>query len=382
MDIGASGMESCMVDFGLDIFKQIASNSPADNVFLSPSSIMVVMAMLHYGARGNTRDQMTRALKFDHFNGQSPYAHFDDIMNSMQRDNGTLELNAANRLFPSNAYSISPQYVQDVVRLFSAGVMPMDFLNFPEQSRVEINKWVESETKSTIKDLLAPGTITSNTFMVVANAIYFKGTWKTSFVKDRTSPGLFFTSETNNVAANMMTGRIHNAGLLYSNELASSILELPYDGNDVSMLVFLPTERTGLGAMESKLTLSAFQNVISSMRPTTVDVTLPKFQLKTEYNLNAILTALGISDLFDRSKANLSGIGSGPLYVSSVVHKAFVDVNEEGTVASAATAGVVVALMVQETPQFRADHPFLFVIYDKTQQVPLFIGRIATPTSA
>ena len=400
MAVDTSGLESCMIDFCLDIFKEVVGNSPSDNVFLSPSSIMVVMAMAHLGARGVTRDQMTEALRFNHFKERIPHDFIGNFTNSLQRDKKDLLLKNANRLFSSQSGIIDDQYVETMRMMFSSDVKLMDFKHFPDESRLEINQWVESETNGIIKNLLAKGVITGDTALVVVNAVYFKVSWTSPFKKELTSLETFYTSESNTENVNMMQGKLDHVGFYLSEELDFSVLELPYgseerklynedehdsehdlyDREEISMYIFLPNKRFGLWEMENKLSLRLFQSVLSSIRRTTVKVSLPKFRLEASYELNDVLSSLGMPDAFDPENANFAGISQTRIWIDKVVHKAFVEVDEIGTEASAAT-GVTFVLCSAKigVPQFKADHPFLFVIYDKIVNVPLFIGRVTSP---
>ena len=367
-------------EFTLDVYKNLARKDGSQNLFMSPSSVMVVMTMVHAGARGNTESQMRKTLKLEKLEEKGIHASFEGFVRSIKKENNNFSLTMANKLYPHVDKTILDSYVSTVTKHFLADTKSLDYSTNPEGSRIEINKWVEEETKNKIKDLLAPGIITDLTALVVVNAIYFKGDWADKFDKGKTSKQPFHVTSSRSVGVDMMFKHFKKTKYGRIDQLACNTLELPYKGGELSMLILLPNKNDGLSSLEKNIDAKQLMSLSSSLYPGNVDVSLPKFKLESTFKLNDCLTELGMPDVFHMDKADLSGMSSSEqLYVSHVVHKAYVDVNEEGTEAAAATAAVIMKRSMPIVHKFTADHPFLFVIQDNRIGVPLFIGRVVAP---
>ena len=365
-------------EFSLDLYKNLAAKD-GDNLFMSPSSVMVVMAMVRAGARGNTDSQMKKTLKLDKIQEKDIHQLFEGFVKSMKKESDNYTLTVANRLYPHVDKTIIESYLKTVENHFITEIKPLDYTTDPDGSRIEINKWVEQETKSKIKDLLAPGVITPLTALVVVNAIYFKGDWANQFDKETTSKQAFYVSASKSIKVDMMFKKFKKTKYGRIENLDCSVLSLPYKGEELSMLILLPNKKDGLGFLEKHLTAKELINMDASIRPTTVDVSLPKFKLESSFQLKDCLSELGMPEVFHPDKADLSGMSGMQLFVSHVVHKAYVDVNEEGTEAAAATAAVIMKRSKPITHRFEADHPFVFVIWDDRVKIPLFVGRVVSP---
>ncbi len=258
----------------------------------------------------------------------------------------------------------------------------MDFLGNPDGARKEINTWVEQQTRDKIRDLLHPGQIESRTRLVLCNAIYFKGDWATQFDPKKTRPQPFFVSADKSVTVPMMSGEVK---LLSRQFKGVTLFELPYQGNDLAMVVLLPDARDGLAALEQQLNAVVLQEWLMALGQsyqTEVPVILPKFKLNCRLDLVGDLKAMGMPSAFGL-RADFSGMdGSSNLGIDGVVHQAFVDVNEEGTEAAAATAVTMVGLSISRPlVVFRADHPFLFLIVGRHTGTILFLGRVTDPSN-
>ena len=249
----------------------------------------------------------------------------------------------------------------------------------PDAARGIINAWVEKETHDKIKNLIPKGALTPLTKLVLTNAIYFKGTWEVPFEKSQTKAGPFHAGSEKQEVPLMN----RHAAMSYAETPDYQAIELPYKGRETSMLVWLPRKAEGLADLEKALSGAAIAATVKAMQSrVTVDLTLPRFKVETESSLQEPLAALGMKDVFDEQKADLTGMHSGreALSISAVIHKAFVDVNEEGTEAAAATGVVVGATSVQlpvEPKVFRADRPFLFAIRHIPSSTVLFLGRLS-----
>ncbi|XP_053403392.1 leukocyte elastase inhibitor-like [Mercenaria mercenaria] len=371
-------LSDCINEFTVDIYKYVISEQFSGNVFMSPTSMMVVLTMLFVGARKKTEDQMTQILKLEKLDKKAVLRDMETFVNTLKKGSKSVTLSTANRLFPNTSNIILEDYISLVSEHFKAGVKSMDYTTNADGARIEINKWVERETNSKIKDLLPKGSLGSDTVMVVVNAIYFKGNWETQFEPKDTKKGTFTKLNSDKELVDMMSRHMKKVKYGENRSLACKTLELPYEGKELAMIIVLPRAHYGLPVLEKQLALENLRNLVSEIDPSTVDVSLPKFKLETSLKLKKVLSDLGMNDLF-LPHANLSGMG-GDLYVSEVYHKAFVDVNEEGTEATAATAAVVVTCSTKQTLlDFTADHPFLFMIWDHRLNVPLFIGRFVEP---
>ncbi|NWX60680.1 SPB6 protein, partial [Promerops cafer] len=367
--------------FALDLLRKLCEKKSGQNVFFSPFSISSALSMVLLGSRGNTEAQISKVLSLkntqDAHNGQSLLSEIND-------PNTKYILRTANRLYGEKTFEFLPTFIEGSQKSYHAGLERMDFLHAWEDSRKQINGWVEERTEGKIQNLLAEGILDSLTRLVLVNAIYFKGNWEEQFNKQSTRERPFQINKKESRPVQMMFKEA-NFNMTYIGDFQTKILELPYVGNELSMIILLPDAiqdgSTGLERLERELTYEKLIDWINPemMDSTKVRVSLPRFKLEENYDLKPILRSMGMPDAFDLGKADFSGISSGnELVLSEVVHKSFVEVNEEGTEAAAATAAVMMrcAMIV---PEFTADHPFLFFIrHNKTCSI-LFCGRYCCP---
>jgi serpin B len=274
------------------------------------------------------------------------------------------------------------EYLDLVKKYYGVTITPVDYVGAADAATRSINRWVEEKTQNKIKNLIQPGLLDALTRLVLTNAIYFKGNWASQFDENRTKHDNFYLLSGQTIQAPMMAQK----GKFKYDEFESlQILELPYVGGGLSMIVLLPKETDGLPQLEKKLTVETLSKLTTGLTEVEVKVFLPKFKMTSLFSLERTLAAMGMPDAFDRTKANFSGMDghSNWLYIGAVVHKAFVDVNEEGTEAAAATAVVMRIKMARKPLRpvvFRADHPFLFLIRDNRTGSILFMGRVLDPT--
>jgi serpin B len=366
-------------DFALQLYGQLRSKE--GNLFLSPYSISTALAMTYAGARGETASEMAKALDFtlppDRLH--RAFAALLAQVNGEARKQA-YQLSVANALWGQKNFGFLPDFLNLTRNDYGAGLHEVDFAADTEAARKLINAWVEQQTRNKIKDLLQPGVLATNTRLVLTNAIYFKGFWAHQFKKNDTRPELFHTSPGTSVKAPLMHD---TSDYKYLDGGDFQALELPYKGNDLSMVVLLPKKVDGLPELEKKLTEANLAAWLGRLQKREVMVALPKFKMTREFGLNQVLQALGMRQAFIPGGADFTGMsGSGrELFISAVIHKAFVDVNEEGTEAAAAT-GVVISLAsaVPNRVVFRADHPFVFLIRDNRSGSILFLGRLTQPT--
>jgi serpin B len=359
-------------EFALELYAQLRGDE--GNLFVSPWSISAALAMTYAGARGETAAQMKDALHLD-LPPESLHPAFHAHLNTLAPvDGASYELAAANALWAQKDKAFLPEFTSTVSTHYGAEARSLDFATAPEAARQTINAWVEDKTRGRIEDLFPQGTIDPMTRLALTSAIYFKGRWKEEFDEDDTRDEPFH-AEGGDVDVPFMHIK-EDFG--YHAAEGLQVLEMLYRGGDLSMVVLLP-ER-GLVDLESRLTLAALEGWIAELHEREVRVALPRFRFTKATNPQAALEALGMRDAFTMA-ADLSGMdGTQDLYIQTIRHKAFVQVNEEGTEAAAAT-GVAVGLkaLPEPAPVFRADRPFLFLIRQRSSGAILFMGRVMQP---
>lgn len=356
--------------FALNLYGQLSPTK--GNHFFSSYSISSVMAMSYTGARENTAAEMAKALKFAATPEQLPAA-YESLNAAVQASvhNGGHNLSIANGLC-LNGNDVSKEFKSLLQEGFDAEVFP--------GSLDKINGWVKKKTEGKIKKIL--DRVPPNSVCVLLNAIYFKGTWASQFKRDATRDAPFRPATNKAVTVPLMyqKGRFK---LLEKDSFQA--LVMPYRGNTLSMVILLPKAVDGLAAMEKTLTtqsLNQWFEEVDKQVQRDVQVFVPRFKMETDYDLIPPCQVLGIKDAFAAGKADFRGMGwpKGELWIAQIKHKAFVEVNEEGTEAAAATAVTTNAKMVRRHPVFRADHPFLFFIRDHSTGSILFVGRLSDPT--
>ncbi|MDT8284982.1 MAG: serpin family protein, partial [Thermovirgaceae bacterium] len=365
--------------FAFDIFSVLKQKG--GNLFFSPYSISSALAMTYGGARGDTALQMQEAMRFNR--GQEgthkAFAELGSLLGNIQ-SKGAVELAVANSIWPQTGYGFLPEYTALLKKFYGVEITPVDYANAPEPSRKRINKWVEVKTREKIKDLIPEGSIDPLTRLVLVNAIYFKGDWAEQFDPADTVKAPFFVTPEKSIEASLMT---RTGEYRYSDMGDLQILELPYAGRDLSMVVILPGPGRSISDLEKKFTIENFFLWQKSMSEKEVEVFLPRFRITWgSFSLVEALKSLGMVDAFSDTKADLSGMdGSPDLYITDVLHKAFIDVNEEGTEAAAATAVIVGLKSIPAPPEvFRADRPFIFIIQENSTGSILFMGRVSDPS--
>ncbi|KAH0506776.1 Leukocyte elastase inhibitor A [Microtus ochrogaster] len=348
--------------FALDLFRTLTENSTG-NIFISPFSISYALAMIFLGTKGNTAVQLSKAAHFDAV--EDVHSGFRTLNAELRNCVASHILKLANRLYRDKTYNFLPEAA--------------------ENATMSINKWIEEQTEGKIPELLTPGMVDSMTKLVMVNAVYFKGMWKDKFRKQDTTDAPFRLNKKDTKTVEMMYQK-KKLPLGYIQDLNCKVLELPYQGEELSMVILLPEdiedESTGLKKIEEQLTLEKLNEWTKreNLKNIDVHVKLPRFKLEESYTLNSNLGSLGVQDLFSRGKADLSGMsGSKDLFISKIIHKSFVEVNEEGTEAAAATGGIATFAMLLPEEEFTADHPFLFFIRHNPTASMLFLGRVCSP---
>nr|XP_009934770.1 PREDICTED: heterochromatin-associated protein MENT-like isoform X1 [Opisthocomus hoazin] len=378
-------MESLSVStnsFTLDLYKKLNETSKGQNIFFSPWSIATALAMVYLGAKGDTAAQMAEVSSENQ--AENIHSGFRELLSAINKPRSTYLLKSANRLYGEKTYPLLPKFLQLTMSYYNAKPQAVNFKTAAEQARTLINSWVENETESKIQNLLSAGSLSSRTVLVLVNAVYFKGNWEKKFLEKNTSEMPFRLSKTKTKPVQMMFLR-DTFLILHEKTMKFKIIELPYVENELSMFVLLPDDisdnTTGLELVERELTYERLAEWTEStnMIKAEVDLYLPKLKLEENYDLKSTLSSMGIRNAFDPVRADFTGMSAKKdLFISKAIHKAFVEVNEEGTEAAAAT-GVLVLRSRAPTMTFKADHPFLFFIRHNKSQTILFFGRLCSP---
>ena len=367
-----SDIVSANNEFAMDIYKELSTD--AGNLFFSPLSLETALSMTYEGARGTTAEEMQSVLHVP-ADENVRLEGFEELMTYMNSGSDDYKLSIANAVWAQKDFPFLDSFLSIVRDSYQSKVENLDFIGDTEGSRQTINTWVEDETNDRIKDLIPPEVLTLDTRMVLTNAIYFKGDWAIQFKEENTRDSDFTTGDGSVVTAPMMFQSDESFEYGQTDDLQA--LKLPYKGRELSMFVLLP--KGDISELEASLSSAFVSDILSRMYEKELPVYLPKFKLETKYFLTNTLSEMGMPTAFGMA-ADFSGMdGKEDLYISAVIHQAFVEVNEEGTEAAAATA-VVMALKGMGTPtEFRADHPFIFMIMDDTSGAILFAGRVDNP---
>ena len=368
--------------FAVDLHRQVRS---AGNFAVSPFSVSTALAMTFDGARGDTAAEMQRVLHFD-VDRSAVLTRSSQLSSALTDSTEPVRIRLANRLYAEASYHFEPSYLERAKTAFGAPLEAVDFIHASDAARSRINGWVADETQQKMRDLIPPMGVNGSTRLVLVNAIHFLGDWAGPFEASATMPQQFFVSPND---AKLVPTMQKQALLPVFAGDGVRLLELDYRGGRFDMLIVLPDEKDGLARLEARLSSTQLESWAGAARPQTVSVSLPKFELNPDQplSLGDALAALGMPLAFDRGRADFTGIAnprdpSDRLHIDKVFHKAFVKVDEKGTEAAAATAVAVGYAGVPPpapTNEFRADHPFLFVIREKSTGLFLFMGRVVDP---
>lgn len=406
MDPGSKlSLTDARFDFALDSLKKTALIESKDNLFFSPHSIHQALTLAYFGARGTTEGALKQALRIPQqlskVDVQRYYA-FEKSLNQLRSQNGSAdyEYRVANRFWITNSKKLR----ECMFDFFDDQLQVTDFRTNPIDVRNRINNWVSNMTKGHIRDLLPPNSITEDTDLVLANAVYFKGLWAQRFDPKNSKRDIFYASGTQNSIVTFMRQK-GNFNHVVSEELGAYILELPYKGDEISMFVLLPpfsTARTlqpqdsqeprdGIRQLVERLATERGSEELrqlldDGMPPREVEVNLPRFEIERELQLGQLLHSLGAGELLTPGAADLRGFvadGESSLHLGDAIHRARVEVTEEGTTAAAATAIFTFRSSRPTEPAiFNANHPFVYLIYDKHDRTILFTGIYRLPANS
>jgi serpin B len=361
--------------FALDMYQEAAGTE--GNLFFSPFSITAALSMVYAGAEGESEAEIASAM------GVTDEAlwHdklgllFDDLVGPHHRP---YTLSGANRVWAQEGLDVQASFEDLMAEAYNAPLERLDISADPDKATDKINRWVSRQTRGFIPELFERGDISAATMLVLCNAVYFEGDWAEQFEEDQTSDGAFFTLDGGQVQASLMH---HTASYGYAELDGLQVAELPYEGDELSMVVLLPEEDDGIYELEAELSPETLASWVDAIQPREVEMTLPSFTMDYELPLKDTLKALGIEQIFDAGAADLSGmVPGGGLYIEAARHKAYVDVFEHGTRAAAATGFGADLTAAPESIVFTADHPFVFLIRDMLTGSILFMGRVEDPS--
>lgn len=377
--------------FAFEIYEELEKTEKGKNIFYSPYSISSALAMTNEGAKGQTEEEINSVFHFPEKETLRP--NFAAIYKNINEGSSEYELKTGNALWVQEDYPFNEEYLAKVKNFYGGEAKNVDFVKETELTRQKINNYIEDQTNNRIKDLISKGVLGPMTRLVLTNAVYFKGTWEWEFEKSDTRDMDFRVNEEKTVKAEMMHMNPEKARFNYADTGKVQILELPYKGDRISMLLILPKQgadydfETGemitynYSLKDIEFSSEKISEYKSQMKETKLDnVFLPKFEFDTKYSMKNTLSSMGMPTAFT-GDADFSGMTSAEkLFISEVIHQAFVKVDEEGTEAAAATAVVMKATSIQPSNIFKADHPFLFLIQQKETGNILFAGRVIDPT--
>lgn len=382
--IDGRSLSNASTEFALNLFRHVlpSNGGVENNILVSPFSVWSALLLTYMGARDRTKAEMENGLELNSNNQKRVSALYDDLEGRL--------LHSATQYHNYTFRTVNRIYLNQSVELrrcvadhFQDDIVKVDFKRAPELSRRNINRWVRRQTDNKIRNLIPSNYIDRNTtLMVLVNALYFKGLWSKQFDERATRRQQFFVSATNTAQVTMMQQE-NWFPFLKNSTLDLSAIELPYSGDDVSMVILLPNRGTKAEDLVSRLTPEILRSVYDEMELAEVDVFLPMFKHEQSMELKEHLEALGIEDLFDQNKADLSGFtGKRGLYVKYVQQKSYIEVNEGGTEAAASTGVIGVTTFSAPRNTFVVDRPFFFLIRDKPTNTILFMGLIRNPTTS
>ena len=364
-------------EFGIDLYRKLSAES-SDNIFFSPFSIETALAMTYAGARGTTAAEMEKVLHLDGAQEATHSAFKDFIAGINSQGKEGCKLSTANALWGQKGHEFLKGFVDLTKEDYGAGLQLVDF-GRSEEARKLINDWVSENTERKIQGLIPAGILTRDTRLVLTNAVYFKGAWVSQFDESATADKPFTLLSGEKVSVPMMS---QTKDFRYAEGAGFSVLDMPYKGCDIAMTIFLPVDPAGVSDFESTLSVDEIEGCVTRLEMRKVIVAIPKARMTQEFSLADTLAAMGMKTAFSDG-ADFSGMdGKKDLSISAVLHKSFVDIDERGTEAAAAT-GVVVGVtsmpVAEEPKRFIADHPFVFLIRDTKTGAIIFIGRMMDP---
>ena len=383
---GPMNIGDAISDFTLQLYRILSNNNEDGNMFLSPYSVSAALMLTMLGCSGESESQLRRGLCLGNLSSSDVHEEYREIHKSLIKTLGeNVTLFIANRVFSSLGLKLSENYTSDALKYYGSETELLDFVDDTEGSRKRINAWIEEQTNNKIQDLIPSDALDPNVVLVLTNAIYFKGEWQRQFEAFRTDKQAFHLTESESEMIDMMHMGKEKWLVGTSDKWDCKMLQLPYKGKRVSMMIVLPNAIDGLQKVEESLSFGMLKELRSQMYEQEVEnVALPKFKIESSFELEKVLPQMGITEIFSPKEANFDRMFTDHtenIEVSRVFHKAFVEVNEGGTEAAAATVVILKEYCLRLSQiDFIADHPFLFLIQENHSGTILFIGRFTRPS--
>lgn len=380
---GATFPEESIAEWSVNMYNHLRASGEDENILFSPLSIALAMGVMELGAQGSTLKEIRHSMGYEGLKSGEEFSFLKDFSSMVSAEKGQYVMKIANSLFVQNGFHVNEEFLQMMKMYFNAEVSHVDFSQNVAVANY-INKWVENYTNSLLKDLVSPGDFDAVTHLALINAVYFKGNWKSQFRPENTRTFSFTKDDESEVQIPMM----YQQGEFYYGEFSDGsneaggiyqVLEIPYEGDEISMMLVLSRQEVPLATLEPLLKAQLIEEWANSVKKQKVEVYLPRFTVEQEIDLKDILKALGVTEIFIKD-ANLTAMSDNKeLFLSKAVHKSFIEVNEEGSEAAAASGMIAISRMAVLYPQVIVDHPFFFLIKNRKTGMILFMGRVMHP---
>ncbi|EDL15474.1 neuroserpin isoform 1 precursor [Mus musculus] len=380
---GATFPDETITEWSVNMYNHLRGTGEDENILFSPLSIALAMGMMELGAQGSTRKEIRHSMGYEGLKGGEEFSFLRDFSNMASAEENQYVMKLANSLFVQNGFHVNEEFLQMLKMYFNAEVNHVDFSQNVAVAN-SINKWVENYTNSLLKDLVSPEDFDGVTNLALINAVYFKGNWKSQFRPENTRTFSFTKDDESEVQIPMM----YQQGEFYYGEFSDGsneaggiyqVLEIPYEGDEISMMLALSRQEVPLATLEPLLKAQLIEEWANSVKKQKVEVYLPRFTVEQEIDLKDILKALGVTEIFIKD-ANLTAMSDKKeLFLSKAVHKSCIEVNEEGSEAAAASGMIAISRMAVLYPQVIVDHPFLYLIRNRKSGIILFMGRVMNP---
>ncbi|XP_029470868.1 neuroserpin isoform X2 [Rhinatrema bivittatum] len=374
--------DEAISELSVKIYHELRATGGDENILFSPLSIGIALGMVELGAHGSTLKEIRHSMGFDSLKNGEEFSFLKDLSDRLTAEENHYVMKIANSLYVQNGFHLHDKFLQLMEKYFRAHVENVDFSQGSTIAN-HINKWVENHTNNRITDLFSSRDFTAFTKMVLVNAVYFKGNWKSQFRPENTRAFSFTKDDESDVQIPMM----YQQGEFYYGEFSDGsneaggiyqVLEMPYEGDEISMMIILSRQEVPLVTLEPLLKAQLIEEWANSVKKQKVEVYLPRFKVEQSMDLKEVLRSFGIREVFDRN-ADLSAISDQEIYLSEAFHKAFLEVNEEGSEAAAASGMIAISRMAVLYPQVIIDHPFFFLIRNRKTGCLLFMGRVMHP---
>lgn len=380
---GTTFPDETTAEWSVNMYNHLRANGEDENILFSPLSIALAMGVMELGAQGSTLKEIRHSMGYDGLKNDEEFSFLRDFSNMVSAEKGQYVMKVANSLFVQNGFHVNDEFLKMMKKYFNAEVNHVDFSQNVAVANY-INKWVENYTNNLLKDLVSPRDFDAVTHLALINAVYFKGSWKSQFRPENTRTFSFTKDDESEVQIPMM----YQQGEFYYGEFSDGsneaggiyqVLEIPYEGDEISMMLVLSRQEVPLATLEPLLKAQLIEEWANSVKKQKVEVYLPRFTVEQEIDLKDILKALGVTEIFIKD-ANLTAMSDNKeLFLSKAVHKSFIEVNEEGSEAAAASGMIAISRMAVLYPQVIVDHPFFFLIKNRKNGTILFMGRVMHP---